>query len=56
MRSTLLRVASMKVIGVSAALSSPLLSRAALVGLSVWAIAEFGDIAKQSQKAGTAHG
>ena len=46
MRSTLLRVASMKVIGVSAALSSPLLSRAALVGLSVWAIAEFGDIAK----------
>ena len=41
MRSTLLRVASIKVIGVSAALSSPLLSRASLVGLSVWAIAEF---------------
>ena len=46
MRSTLLRVASIKVIGASAALSSPLLSRASLVGLSVWAIAEFGDIAK----------
>jgi len=45
MRSTLFRVANFKVVGVSAALSSRLLSRASLVALSIWAIAEFGDIA-----------
>jgi hypothetical protein len=45
MQSTLFRVASIKADGVSGALSSPLLARASLVALSVWAIFEFGGIA-----------
>ncbi len=45
MRSTLFRVASLRAGGVSDAFSSPLMARAGLVAVSIWAMLAFGGIA-----------